>query len=241
VTLHPSQVFGNWDIIGIARAKAQLPSDKAAKLEMIARSVAYVKTPQFEGTGFLIQENLLMTNNHVFTNHERRRARPGDAAGATAIFNFEDDVEGSPLPVETYDCQPRNGFYARLKLDYSVVAIEGAPGQTWGVLSMQPSRQARRGDRVFIVQHPDGAPKAVAMAENEVLYVGEEVIQYKTDTVEGSSGSPVFNEDFELIALHHSSGAVEEPTTGQRFFRNEGLLITVIRDDLRRHRELRSF
>jgi V8-like Glu-specific endopeptidase len=238
--MHPSQVFGNRDIIGIAHAKARLPSDTAAKLEMIGRSVAYVKTQHSEGTGFLIQNNLLMTNNHVFTNHERRLARPDDAAGTTAIFNFEDDVEGSPLPVESYECRPRSGFYASVKLDYSVVAIDGDPGLTWGVLSMQPSRLVRKGDRVFIVQHPDGAPKAVAMAENEVLYVGDEVIQYKTDTVEGSSGSPVFNEDFELIALHHSGGAVEEPRTGQRFFRNEGLLITAIRAHLRRRRELRS-
>ncbi len=50
--------------------------------------------------------------------------------------------------------------------------------------------------------------------------------------MKGSSGSPVFNDDWEVVALHHAGGMLLEPETKRRYFRNEGILISAILDDL---------
>ena len=49
------------------------------------------------------------------------------------------------------------------------------------------------------------------------------MIRYTADTEPGSSGSPVFNNTWKLIALHHSAGD-QDPTTGQ-WVDNEGVRI----------------
>lgn len=46
--------------------------------------------------------------------------------------------------------------------------------------------------------------------------------------MEGSSGSPVLNDAWEVVALHHAGGDISEPTTQRRYFRNEGILINKI-------------
>jgi V8-like Glu-specific endopeptidase len=58
------------------------------------------------------------------------------------------------------------------------------------------------------------------------------VVQYLTDTMPGSSGSPVFNDKWELIVLHHSGGWLPEPSTKSTHFRNEGIRVSAIAADL---------
>jgi V8-like Glu-specific endopeptidase len=57
-------------------------------------------------------------------------------------------------------------------------------------------------------------------------------MQYITSTLNGSSGSPIFSDGWEVLALHHAGGNIPEPTTQQRYFRNEGILVTSILADL---------
>lgn len=55
-----------------------------------------------------------------------------------------------------------------------------------------------------IIQHPRGNPKQVAIRENRVIDVFDDFVHYVTDTEPGSSGSAVFNDQWEVISLHHS-------------------------------------
>jgi endonuclease G len=66
-------------------------------------------------------------------------------------------------------------------------------------------------------------------------------LQYVADTMDGSSGSPVFNQNWEVVALHHS-GAPHPPDDlpslakkawKGKFRVNEGIPIRAILDDLR--------
>ena len=75
-------------------------------------------------------------------------------------------------------------------------------------------------DRVYIIQHPSGAPKKIGMIHNVVRSVDDDVVQYLTDTEGGSSGSPVFNEQWGLVALHHQW--VEATINGVKEIRNQG-------------------
>ena len=83
------------------------------------------------------------------------------------------------------------------------------------------------GDHVNIIQHAGGGPKQVSFNANVIVFVGDTRIQYLTDTLPGSSGSPVFDTNWNLVGLHHSGGWIFEPNSPQKspYYRNEGILI----------------
>jgi hypothetical protein len=60
-----------------------------------------------------------------------------------------------------------------------------------------------QGERVNIIQHPAGRPKEVVLHENAVTRITQDHIYYRADTEGGSSGSPVFGDQWELVGLHH--------------------------------------
>jgi V8-like Glu-specific endopeptidase len=73
---------------------------------------------------------------------------------------------------------------------------------------------------VCIIQHPGGQTKKVALQHNLVRDVDTEKIQYWTDTDLGSSGSPVFDDRWDVVALHHFS--VPAPQGDRVGVRNQG-------------------
>jgi hypothetical protein len=62
-------------------------------------------------------------------------------------------------------------------------------------------------------------------------------LQYLTDTLDGSSGSPVFDVNWCVVGLHHKGGVVvETPGAKQAFYRNQGIHINAVIDGLTNHR-----
>jgi V8-like Glu-specific endopeptidase len=194
----------------------------------VARSVAYIAVKssheRWSGTGFLVTENLLLTNNHVLPSSDL-------LPNSIFRFNYEDDFQGHAQPIDEYHSKPNGVFYTNRELDYTLVQVDGNPGQKWGWLPLLP-RNIKRGERVNIIQHPAGRTKEISFQSNFVEYVGGNVMQYVTSTLNGSSGSPVFSDGWEVVALHHAGGNIPEPTTQKRYFRNEGILAEKILFDL---------
>ncbi|MBE9098747.1 trypsin-like peptidase domain-containing protein [Vacuolonema iberomarrocanum] len=194
----------------------------------VARSTAYVGVQsgyeRWSGTGFLVTEDLLLTNNHVLPSADLLQ-------NALFRFNYEDDFLGHAQPCDEYYAKPNGLFYTNQELDYTVVQLDGEPGQKWGWLPLLP-RNIQRRQRINIIQHPAGRPKEISFQNNFVEYTGGNVVQYVTSTLNGSSGSPVLNDAWEVVALHHAGGNIPEPTTQQRYFRNEGILVEKILADL---------
>lgn len=60
------------------------------------------------------------------------------------------------------------------------------------------------GDRVSIVQYPGG--RGVAVSFGEVLDADNTTVKYDADTAPGSSGAPVFDGVWRIIAMHIGSG-----------------------------------
>ncbi len=69
--------------------------------------------------------------------------------------------------------------------------------------------QDLEGDRVAIIQHPRGRKKEIVLHNNEVTKLSLNNIDYKADTDYGSSGSPVFNINWKLVAL--TKGVIPKP------------------------------
>jgi V8-like Glu-specific endopeptidase len=181
-----------------------------------SRAVArVVREDQGMGSGFLIEPNLLVTCNHVLPDAQR-------AAGAIAQFNYQKAWDGTDAPAEEYRLMPEAFFLTSKTDDWTVVQVGAEAPARWGTLPMT-QRQVKPKERVFIVQHPGGGPKQIGLGENLVVYAGQGRIQYLTDTMPGSSGSPVFSEHWEVVGVHHSGGWITEPGTGRKFYRNEGI------------------
>ncbi len=182
------------------------------------------------GTGFLIKNNLLITNNHVISS-------AGAAQGAAVEFNYQQTVEGRDAEVDSYPLAPAEGFATSPEEeqggdDWTAVRVQGDPNAKWGALTLNPAEPKVR-DEVIIIQHPGGGRKQIALSHNVVAFVNDKRLQYLTDTLEGSSGSPVFSTDWQVVALHHKGGWLREPGTKQAVFRNQGIHINVVIDGLK--------
>ena len=80
--------------------------------------------------------------------------------------------------------------------DIAVIQLDNPPD--FGYLSLG-TVPVRRDDRVTIIQHPGGHLKQISMQNNFVEYADDFVVQYTTSTEPGSSGSPVLNDDLEVV------------------------------------------
>jgi V8-like Glu-specific endopeptidase len=195
------------------------------KMIQLSRAVVHITIPGIgAATGFMISPDVLITNNHVFKSAD-------DAQEAIIRFNYQIDLSGNFLPTDDYKCDV-SFFHTNAQLDYSIVKVKGEPGLKWGYVKLPVDDTVKDKDDVFIIQHPKGEHKQIGLSENVVAYVDDTVVQYLTDTLPGSSGSPVINDSMRVIALHHSGGWIPEPSTGSTYFRNEGTRISAIRQDM---------
>jgi V8-like Glu-specific endopeptidase len=104
------------------------------------------------------------------------------------------------------------------------------PGDKWGFIPLR-TKQIANEQLCNIIQHPKGRRKEVALHDNRITEIYKNVIRYRTDTEPGSSGSPVFDNEWDLIALHHSAGKQEDNI----WLSNEGVRMDIIISDLKKY------
>ena len=151
------------------------------------------------GTGFLVSSRLLLTNQHVLPSAAAARR-------STVEFNYQENANGAIQASTMVTLAPQELFLSDEQLDYALVAVAPEPGLAafgWLPLIEDPGKLLV-GETVNIIQHPNGEPKQLAIRNNQVVDELELFIHYQTDTDPGSSGSPVFNDQWEVVALHHS-------------------------------------
>ena len=152
------------------------------------------------------------------------------AKRSVAEFNYQLGDGGVQLPIERFNLNPDAFFLTDKDLDFALVAVEprSASGSALASFGYCPLIGAEGKilvrDPVNIIQHPKGELKQIAIRNNTLLDLPEQppldkFAHYETDTEEGSSGSPVFNDQWEVIALHHS-GVPRTNAAGQILDRN---------------------
>lgn len=188
-----------------------------------AKSVCRIQTVDAKGrpaygTGFLLKNNWVLTNHHVLSSADQ-------AAAALVQFNFELTGSGLEKAAIPFRIQSESGgFHTSKDDDWTLVRLADNANADWGAITLKPASIARS-NRVIIIQHPSGGPKQIALSHNLVTYSDSRVVHYLTDTLPGSSGSPVFDEQWNVVALHHSGGWLREPGSKAELFRNEGIAI----------------
>jgi len=164
---------------------------------------------QAYGTGFLVSPRLLMTNNHVLTSE-------ADARYSLAEFDYQHDRHGTMLPVATFELAPDEFFATSRDLDFSLVAVKPVSRNRiqlstygWARLIARQGK-AILGDALNIIQHPKAEPKQIVLRSNTLIDLLPDHAHYETDTQPGSSGAAVFNDQWEVVALHHSAVPAKE-------------------------------
>jgi V8-like Glu-specific endopeptidase len=189
-----------------------------------SKAVVRIATPKSLGTGFMIARDLLMTNNHVIESQEI-------AQKSNFSFNYQLDTNGKECPTQTISALPDAAFYTNEELDYTVLTLKDVPD--FGKPLILKNKRISRDERVAIIQHPGGHLKKISMQNNFVAYADNNVLQYTTSTEPGSSGSPVFDDDFQVVGIHHSGGMLPEPNTQRRYLRNAGTSAIALLNDLK--------
>ena len=174
---------------------------------LAARSVArVVEAPRRQpvapvGTGALVTDRLLLTNHHVIRT-------AAEAAGMAVEFRYEYDEDGEERDEDRWPMAPDDFFCTDPELDYTLVAValrDGRPpGESYGAIPLiEQTGKAVIGEVLNVIHHPAGQRKQVSLRDNRMVAEDDLWLRYESDTREGSSGAPVFNYQWEMVALHH--------------------------------------
>lgn len=186
------------------------------------------------GTGFLVGPRAVMTNFHVVQDVIEKRVPPSEIAcrfdykvvggktleGAVHIAAAADDwlIDYSPFSAVDRKAYRPDRSPDLNELDYAVIRLSerigempignGTPESSprgWITLPASGKSTVAK-STLHILQHPDAEPLKLALGAEAVL--GENAngtrVRYETNTLPGSSGSPGFDADWNLVALHHA-------------------------------------
>ena len=203
-----------------------------------------------KGTGFLVGPNLVLTNHHVLT---KLIAGEVGAADIRCVFDYKRLADGtvnqgrpvglaaewlvdkSPPSRGEIEGRPDDTPPTLDELDFALIRLADALGSApvataaagprgWvGLPVAQPPLPANA--PMIIVQHPNSEPISMALDTSAVqgFNANRTRVRYATNTEPGSSGSPCFDFDWSLVALHHMG----DPNWRNPTF-NEGVPIGLI-------------
>jgi len=192
-----------------------------------SRSVArvHIRTergfPAGYGTGFLISPSLFLTNHHILPNVYY-------AQHSQIEFDFEMDEMYQLKQSHYFQLATEKFFYTSKELDFTIVAVNlfsvnsSSLSEFGHLVLTEASGKSLQTESVSIIQHPEGSDKHITIRNNKVLGRFKEYIHYEADTMSGSSGSPVFNDQWDVVALHHS-GVPKKDSNGN-VLRKDGKL-----------------
>ena len=200
------------------------------KALIAAKSVCRVVNGTNLGTGFITKEGYLFTNNHVIKN-------ASEAATTRVEFNYKESLSGEieertsyMLDVSTFIGSPPD------QLDFTYIKVIDNPSNplsNWGYVEIDPTAIPVNGDSTTILHYPKGGDLRLSTHDSHVVGIWNQFLFYETDTEPGSSGSPIFNLDWKVIALHHAGrtlaeGGIQINAAGDRAEANRGILFSHI-------------
>jgi len=203
------------------------------------RAVARIQTADDHGIGtaFLVAGPdlhpalpplVVITNGHVVPEDL-------DPGHAHVAFHGLDDDPGRQARfrvVRQWWYQPS----ADRGLDTTILELDGYPADVAPTpLAKGLPAKPLQHRRAYVIGHPGGsAQPQFSLQDNILIDYDHRVLRYRSPTEGGSSGSPVFDDEWRLIGLHHAGG-IRMPAlnrAGGTYAANEGITIDAIRGGL---------
>lgn len=209
------------------------------RCKAVARVENELDTDRGVGTGFLVRGRdlkesygntlFLLTNAHVISDDPKAGAalRPDEAFFSFKALGDASSPKRRRPKALVRTSPPHELDFSLLELDGPVDGVEPLPIDE--VLPL-PDGTAR----VYLIGHPYGGGLSLSINDNELLDHDNRLLHYRAPTEGGSSGSPIFNQKWNLIGIHHAGGT-EVPKLNNKpgtYAANEGIGIQAIRKAL---------
>jgi hypothetical protein len=162
-----------------------------------SRSTGQIKIPAINAscTAFLINENTIMTNNHCIPDQNY-------AYGVRLLLRDENQQR------ETFYCETL--LATNSVLDFSLLECERYPGEKYGFIPLSLNVPAKEESMYLVQENCDylSQPRCQVrkyIAKGKIHRLALNSLGHDADTLGGSSGSPIFDQEtHELIGIHHA-------------------------------------
>lgn len=198
--------------VGMLRRGLEL-ANSVCKITFVDRS------PNASATGVLIAPDLVLTNYHVLSLKSGVNL---DETAKTAQFEFgyvnpKFGETACTQILRVADGQSVISYSPIDELDFALVRLNPDANFSVDPIPLNASQQLNPNSPLNILQHPEGQEMKVSLSNNGVVKTNDArgLVLYVNPTKRGSSGSPCFDQDWNLVALHHkematSFGSVRE-------------------------------
>ncbi|MDF1811143.1 MAG: serine protease [Verrucomicrobiales bacterium] len=181
----------------------------------------WLKSLKGYGTGFLIDDGgdifeawrgfqIFVTCNHVISDEFNEE---GSLFSDEATITFDTlEAPGSTNPLR-HTVKRILWESPRTELDVTILQLarreeriheRGRCRTQLDILKNHARMPRAKEDRLYIVGHPKGGEMSFSFQDNQFIEGDRRRIQYITPTEPGSSGSPVFDQNLNVVAMHHA-------------------------------------
>ena len=166
------------------------------------------------GTACRVSPRLLLTTRQLLPS-------PAAALHSRVAFDIEESSSGGNPSITEVSLLPEELFLSDADLDYTLVALAPEPALAscgWLPLIADPAT-VLVGERLSLIQHANGEGKRLAMRQTLVVDAVESFLFYQGDSAPATAGAPLFNDQWEVVALHHA-GVAKRDSQGELLCRD---------------------
>jgi len=143
-------------------------------------------------SGVYIGEGAVVSNYHCLSTQD-------ECLSADIIFDYKSRVDGSLYPYRSFNCisvldQDPIRDYVVLNIGKNDVLLT----RTLEISDQTP----KVGDPLIMLHHAGGEIMQVSKIDCWLASYSDHLFGHTCDSLEGSSGAPIFNSNFELVGIH---------------------------------------